>query len=963
MDVKSDPVSVEFIKRMTTIPDAEFKYDIKTLGLYATDASVYQVLPDGVFIPGSIQSVSEAIILCNQFKIPVSSRGSATSLAGQATNRGIIFDFSTYFNRILSIDPAGRTAVVQPGVTRDQLNREAAIYNLHFAPDPATTSRATIGGMIANNSSGTKSIKYGKTINHIRGLKIVHADGNVAIWNEDLVNYPKEASIGQDSAVEKYSQIMSLVDAHKEGITKAFPKVMRRVMGYPLDEFVLNNNCNPAWIFAGSEGTLGLIVEATVQLEPIPKYKAAFTVHFDDRMKAISSVKHMLKYEPAAVEMLDYHVFQQSKHNPLTAEIHQKLIIGEPKATMSVEFFCLSEEELQGKISEFSAFLKNLSGAYAYPLLKTAEELEWSWSLRKNGLGLIMGDPSGRKPMPFIEDMAVPVEYLDDYIKEVLHLCETSGVETVLYAHASVGVLHVRPALDLRKQEDIFLMKFISSEVLKLVKKYNGAWSGEHGDGRNRSPYLKEFFGEEVYGLLKRVKNIFDPNGILNPNIIVDAEPMDMHLRYGSDYKESIPDMEYKYRHDHSFSGIVHNCSGVGACRNHFGGTMCPSFRATHLEEDSTRGRANALRLAISGQLGFNGLTDPKVLETLDLCLSCKACKSECPSNVDMAKLKSEVLQKKFDSGNITLRERLIKYSRKMAQTFSGKPVTPVINRLQSGWLGRQLLSIVGGIHQKRVLPSFARVTLGQWYRENYKTEQAKPQVALFADTYIQYHEPHIGIAAIEILSKCGYDVLLVEAGCCQRPKISNGFLKDARHEGSKTASSIYNYIKMGIPVLVCEPSCTSALTDDLPDLLDDEKLASALEGGVFQIEEFLALEIKTNKLKGRFVAREREVLIHGHCHMKSSKGMHALETILATSPENKYTIAQSGCCGMAGSFGYEKEHFETSKKIFDQSLGAYINQSKSVSIWAPGFSCRHQIRDFGNKKPLHWVESVYYSE
>ncbi len=961
MEVTTYPVSQEFIKRISSIDDAEFKCDIKTRGLYATDASVYQVFPDGIFLPRSVAAVCKALALCNEYLIPVCSRGSATSLAGQATNRGIIFDFSTHFNKILKIDPTGRTAVVQPGVTRDQLNREVAKYNLHFAPDPATTSRATLGGMIANNSSGTKSIKYGKTINHVKSLKVVHADGNIGLWNEELFNLSYAFTSSQHNALGKYEQLKSLVDLHKDGISKAYPKVMRRVMGYPLDEFVVDNNCNPAWIFAGSEGTIGLIVEATVNLEPIPKYKAAFTVHFDDRMKAISSVKHMLKYEPAAVEMLDYHVFQQSKNNPLTAEIHQKLIIGEPQATMSVEFFCLTEEELQGKIAAFSSFLKDVPGAYAYPLLKTAEELEWSWSLRKNGLGLIMGDPAGRKPMPFIEDMAVPVERLADYIEEVLQLCQSCGVETVLYAHASVGVLHVRPALDLKNEEDILLMKYISSEVLKQVKKYGGAWSGEHGDGRNRSPYLKEYFGEEVYTILKQVKHIFDPNGILNPNIIIDAEPMDKHLRYGASYAEAIPNLEYKYRKDHSFSGIVHNCSGVGACRNHFGGTMCPSFRATHQEADSTRGRANALRLAISGQLGFDGLTDPKVLDTLDLCLSCKACKSECPSNVDMAKLKSEVLQKKYDSGNISFREYLIKYSRKMAEKFSGKPVTPLINFLQQGWLAKQILSYVAGIHPKRTMPLYAKTTMGQWYRQNYKEDHKRQSVALFADTYIQYHEPEIGIAAIELLTSCGYQVSLLEAGCCQRPKISNGFLKDAKAEGSVTALNIYDYIKRGIPVLVCEPSCTSALTDDLPDLLDDEKLANALEKGVFQIEEFLSQEIKANRLKGKFVTKEKNVLIHGHCHLKSSNGMNALKTILNTYSENKYSIVESGCCGMAGSFGYEKEHFDISQKIYNQSLGVHINQNKAVSIWAPGFSCRHQIRDFSHLKPLHWVETVKY--
>jgi Fe-S oxidoreductase len=328
-----------------------------------------------------------------------------------------------------------------------------------------------------------------------------------------------------------------------------------------------------------------------------------------------------------------------------------------------------------------------------------------------------------------------------------------------------------------------------------------------------------------------------------------------------------------------------------------------------------------------------------------------------------MAKLKSEVLQKKHDAGSTSVREKLIKYSRRMAESLAGHPFTPIVNYVQRGWLARQFLSVTAGIHQSRTLPPFASVTLGQWYRENYKADERQPKVALFADTYIQYHEPKIGIAAIELLSSCGYYVLLAEAGCCQRPKISNGFLKDARSAGTDTAINLHHYIKMGVPVLVCEPSCTSALTDDLPDLLEDETLATSLENGIFQIEEFLAREIRTKRLRGSFMARDKEVIIHGHCHLKSSKGMNALETILATYPGNKFSIAQSGCCGMAGSFGYEKEHYHISKKIYQQSLGAQLDQDKTVSVWAPGFSCRHQIRDFGNTEPCHWVESVSYSD
>ncbi|HMU05578.1 MAG TPA: FAD-linked oxidase C-terminal domain-containing protein, partial [Saprospiraceae bacterium] len=412
------------------------------------------------------------------------------------------------------------------------------------------------------------------------------------------------------------------------------------------------------------------------------------------------------------------------------------------------------------KITEFTAWLQQNSTAYAYPILRTASELEDSWALRKNGLGLLMGDPSGRKPIPFIEDQAIPLEHLADYIQDVLDLCDRYKVETILYAHASVGVLHVRPSLDMSDPGDIDLMKMISDEVFHMVKKYKGAWSGEHGDGRNRGHRLRDFFGDEVYQCLMDVKTIFDQKYLLNPGIIIDVPPMDQHLRYGADYKDNKYNFVYKYRKDHSFEALVHNCSGVGACRNHIGGTMCPSFKATSNEDDSTRGRANALRLGISGQLGFTKLTDPKILETLDLCLSCKACKSECPSNVDMAKLKSEVLQKKYDEGNITWREKAINANFQMVSKIAGWKA-PFVNFVQGTTIFKYAAEKILKVDRRRTLPSYTNETLEVWYKNNYKSNGSKNKVALFADTYINYHEPQVGRAAIKLLTDCGYDVLM----------------------------------------------------------------------------------------------------------------------------------------------------------------------------------------------------------
>jgi len=948
------------IVELCQLKDAEVYTDESTLALYATDASIYQVMPLAVVVPFNIEALIAIVKVANIYDCPILSRGSATSLAGQTTNRAIVIDFSKYFNKILAIDSISSLAVVQPGVVRDQLNAKCEQFGLHFAPDPATSSRATIGGMIANNSSGTKSIKYGKTIDHVLALKVLLFDGTILHLKNTTEEEYDKISQKQTREGQIFKEFRELIFKNTSEIIASFPKVMRRVMGYPLDEFVTTDDWNMAKIMCGSEGTLGIILEATIKLVPIPKYKAGFTVHFHDRLEAIQAVKAMIPFGPAAIEMLDFNVFELSKKNPITKNYHEKLIVGDPQATLSVEFFCLSQSELDIKIQDFTNHLNTLETAYAFPVLRTFEELAMAWALRKDGLGLIMGDPSGRKPMPFIEDMAIPLEHLADYIAEVLNLCKRLDVDSVLYAHASVGVLHVRPALDLTKQHDVDLMKYIMDEVFILVKKYKGAWSGEHGDGRIRSPKLKEYFGDQVYQCLKDVKQIFDPKGLLNPGIIIDPDPMDTHLRYGPNYQDQKYNFVYKYRKDHSFQSLVHNCSGVGACRNHIGGTMCPSFRATENEADSTRGRANMLRLAMSGQMDFENLTDSRVLDVLDLCLSCKACSTECPSNVNMSKLKSEVLQLKFNNGNVSLRERAILHSSKMSKLFSG-PFSKLINFLNSNKLFKSINEKVLGIDKRRQLPTYAQQTLGDWYKHNYKSLNTSKSVALFADTYINFHEVEIGISAIRLLNECGYEVLLAEVGCCQRPRISNGFLLKAKESGEKLAESLKPYFEKKIPVLVCEPSCTSALVEDLPDLIDDEALASQMETGIFQIEDFLAQEIIAGNINGTFISKHVDFLIHGHCHQKSKSGSQALKLIMGNIPNSTLKIANSGCCGMAGSFGYEKEHYEISKKIAEVSLLPELAKSSNAVVVATGISCRHQIKDFDGRDAKHWVELVSF--
>jgi Fe-S oxidoreductase len=489
---------------------------------------------------------------------------------------------------------------------------------------------------------------------------------------------------------------------------------------------------------------------------------------------------------------------------------------------------------------------------------------------------------------------------------------------------------------------------------------YGGSWSGEHGDGLVRSAYNEQFFGKQLYNALKKVKVLFDPENLMNPGKIVDAQEITENLRYGSNYKDQELATVYKYQTELGFAEAVHTCTGVGECRKLIGGTMCPSFKATRDEEHSTRGRANAMRLAMSGQMDSDGLSSERLHDVLDLCLSCKACKSECPSNVDMAKLKSEVSQIYMDDKGVKLRDRLIRDSSRMAAKFSGT-FAPFINRIQSSGMFRYAMEKLAGFDRRRQLPDYARQSFTQWFRKNAKkAEVGTRQVAIFADTYLNYHEPQIGIAAYELLASCGFDVLLADVGCCQRPKISHGFLRDAKKDGHKTAQNLAYFLSKNIPVLVCEPSCASALVDDLPDLIEDDELGERLKSGIYMIDQFLFDEVESGRLNVRFTSSENELMVHGHCHQKSLFGTKAMNSILNKIEGLDHHEVDSGCCGMAGSFGYEKEHYELSKQIGSMELfPATEKLNAEASVVACGFSCRHQISDLTARKPKHWAEVV----
>ena len=932
--------------------------DEYSLGMYATDASHYQILPLAVVLPKDESEVKKAVEIARNNKIKILPRGGGTSLAGQTVGEALVIDFSKYMTKILEFNEQERWVRVQPGVVRDELNEEMAKFNLHFAPDPATSSRANVGGMVGNNSSGTKSILYGKTVDHILEAKVLLADGTELLLKEFTPQEYELKAHQINREGEIYHKFQQTILHNKAEIKQRFPKVMRRVGGYNLDEFVYTDQWNLAKLITGSEGTLAVILEVKLNLEPLPKFKSVVVVHFSELMEAIRAVQPMLDYRPSAIEILDKTVLDLSREN-LTTKQHCHFIENDPAAILIVEFYGDSFENVMQRPREMIEKLKHMGLGYAYPLFPFGKEYDDVWVVRKKGLGLMMGIKGEKRAISFIEDAAIPIEVLPEYIDNVLKICDRHNTEVSMYAHASVGVIHVQPLLDLRLQQDIENLKNIADETFDLVVKYGGSWSGEHGDGLVRSAYNERFFGTQLYNAFRDIKHLFDPENLMNPGKIVDAQTIEHNLRYGTKYADKEIKTEFQYRAENSFRESVHMCTGVGECRKTLGGTMCPSFKATRDEEHSTRGRANALRLAMSGQLDNEGLTSKRLHQVLDLCLSCKACKSECPSNVDMSKMKGDVLQMYYDEHGITLRDRLIRDSSGAASHLSGT-LSRLVNFIQKTKLFRFILQKLAGFDKRRVLPGYAKEPFYKWFeKEGNNNFRSNRKVVLFADTYLNFHEPQVGISALELLNSCGYEVILANVGCCQRPKISHGFLRDAKKEGAKTIEGLKKYLDQGLTIVVCEPSCASALNDDLADLIEDDTVAAQLQEQVMMIDVFLAKEIETGNLNMTFEAVAEDILIHGHCHQKALYSTKGMKTIFSKTGQTVKEIP-SGCCGMAGSFGYEKEHYAISQKIGEEILFPAIRSMKNgTMVVANGFSCRHQIEHFTGVKPKHWVEVI----
>ena len=932
----------------------ELLWDDMSRLLFSTDASLYQQTPLGVLLPAGKSDILQAVRTAAKYRVPILPRGGGTSLAGQTVTRGLVIDDSKHFNRLVELNREQRWARIEPGIVLDNLNHELAPSGLFFAPDVATSSRATVGGMLGNNSAGVRSVRYGRTVEHVLEMDILLSTGE-ELHLRELNSTELESKCAQDDREgEIYRTVRDVVRRHRGLIQEKFPDLPRRSGGYTVDSLLDENHFNLAKLVAGSEGTLAFTTGAKVNLEEIPAVRMVAVLHFKRLAQAIDAVRFILRYRPTAVEIIDEYGLRLSRSNPEASRLVKHFISGDPEAVLMVEFSGATEAKIQDLFQRMEADRELGSLYYHLHEARTPEAQDIVWGVRKSALGLMLGMKGDAKPLPFIEDACIPVEHLSTYIQEVLDICRELERPVAMYAHASVGVIHVRPILNLKQAEDVEILKKISDRTFERVVKYGGFWSGEHGDGLVRSFKNREFFGDELYEAFRRIKQAFDPLGVMNPGKVVESHDIREDLRIHPDYKTTIPDTHFHFRKDMGFDRAVEMCTGVGHCRKTLVGTMCPSYMATRDEEHSTRGRANALRMAMSDQLGPDALTGRRLYEVMDLCLECKACKSECPSNVDMARVKAEFLSHYYRKNGWPLGKRLVAGTRRTAQLAS--KISWLSNLAVANPLSRFFLEWLAGFDRRRPLPRYADQTLASWFHSRPPGAEGEP-ITLFADTFTNFHEPQIGRAAVAVLESLGYRVRLFSAGCCGRPAISSGALESVSANAGSLIDSLAETAPDS-PVIVLEPSCLSTLRDDYPDLLDDEDACRHVTDRCLSLEEFLEEPEVRSRLGEQITEGPGEVMYHGHCQQKSLLGMEPSSRMLDLMKASRLTILDAGCCGMAGAFGYEKEHYEISEKIGSLKLFPAVREApEDCLIVAPGFSCRSQIRHFTGRTALHPVE------
>lgn len=963
-------------RRLKSAAVGEVRFDAFSRGRYATDASHYQIMPLGVVAPRTIDDANRTIAIAREEGVSVLPRGGGTSQCGQTVNHSLAIDCSKYLNRILELDVEGRRCVVEPGIVLDDLNRALRPHGLWFPVDISTASRATIGGMTGNNSCGARSLRYGNTRENVLSIDALLASGEIAHFGPTQADL---SDIPASSLLRAIAGDLLKIGTREAGeIAARFPKVQRRVGGYNLDALVPgNNNLNLAHILIGSEGTLGFAQKIELKLSPVLGRRAVGVCHFGKFYEAMDAAQHLVKLKPIAIELVDRTMIELANEIAIFRPTLEQFVRGTPDAVLLVEFGEDDQDENIRRLKQLHETMGDLgfgwdrSGAkwggvvdVLDPALQTAIT-----DVRTSGLNIMMSMKDEGKPVSFVEDCAVPLEHLAEYTGKLTEVFEKNGTRGTWYAHASVGCLHVRPVLNLRQEKDVKAMRAIAEEAFALVKSYKGSHSGEHGDGLVRSEFHSFMFGERLVHAFEEVKQLFDPGGLFNPGKIVHAPKFDdrKNFRFAPGYRGIDLTTELDWSAwpgaGGGFQGAVEMCNNNGACRKMQGGVMCPSYRVTRDEKDVTRGRANTLRLAVTGQLGPDALTSDDMAETLKLCVSCKACRRECPTGVDMARMKIEVLAARARKYGLSLHQWLVGYLPRYAPHAAKVP-----------WLLNLRDKLPGAAKLSEAIAGFtARRTLPKWRSDVFRDDVAAPdslplsggdesrEVVLFADTFNRYFEREVIEDAIRVLEAGGYEVHLVKPRdgsgrplCCGRTFLSVGCVSEARQEAKRTLAALEPYVARGIPVVGLEPSCILGFRDEIPALIGTS-VAHRLSELALTFEEFLAREQKAGRLSLSLGALKQDILVHGHCHQKSFDAFGAVQQVIKLVPDVSVQTIESSCCGMAGSFGYGKDTIDVSLAMGELSLLPAVRKAaRDAIIVADGTSCRHQIHDGAGRKAVH---------
>ncbi len=972
----------------------EVRFDGYSRMLYSTDASLYQIQPVGVVIPAHVDDIQATVTIAARHGVPILPRGGGSSLAGQTVNAAIVIDTSKHLDRILAIDPEARQVTVEPGITLARLNQALSPLGLMVGPDPASANRATVGGCLGNNATGSHSILYGMMADHVLETQVILADGSTAHFRPvDPRDLPARAR-GSSLEATLYREIPRLLQEAAPAILERWPRHWRRASGYNLDrllapllppderarlsfdtrfrppvaDFRRLDRFNLAQLVTGAEGTLAVVTQATLALVPRPRRTALAVVHFERLLDSCAAITDVLETEPSAAELLDKQLMDLARAQPEWArKLH--FVEGDPAAVLLVEYYGEEEDELARRLDHLARHLQ--TRGWTGPVVKLLDPARQAdvWAVRKAGLNLLMGMRGDYKPVPGIEDVSVPPEKLAEYLAQILDHCrQMPAVPGVaVYAHASAGCLHVRPLLNMKTVEGVKALAELGRFACDLAVRYAGAMSGEHGDGLARSSLNPRLFGPQIYATLRAVKQVFDPENRLNPGKIVDAPPPTEFLRFGPDYRTLAWTPVFDWRADGGYAAAIEMCNGAGVCRKLGEGTMCPSFMATREEEDSTRGRANALRNALAGRIPHDELFSPRMYQVLDLCLGCKACKSECPSAVDMARIKAEYLVHYYRVHGLPLFNRLMgmlpdlsRWLFRAQEWMPGLPLVGGVNRLLGSAVVRMLAPRIG-VHPARRLPAYAARRFSREFTRRTPTGAgSRGPVILFHDTWAEYFSPQVGLAAVRVLEAAGYQVHLAWGrACCGRPLITGGQADRARAWVDHNVALLAPYAAQGVPIVGLEPSCILTLRDEYPALAADADRARLLARSAFTLEEFIVRAAQADDLRGIWRQERETAWLHGHCHQKALVGNGPSVEALRLAGYQVQVIP-SGCCGMAGDFGYGVDHYAISQRIGEDRLFPAVRQAGPQDvIVASGISCREQVAHFTGRQAIHLAQAL----